>query len=115
MKDLDALPGQISKEVIIPVKTEKSRLASNRLRPGMTVWEFNLETHKGTPVQYKITEATTTKLGIQLRHQIEYRKDRYYCQALNLKNAIRKYKKWFILNQKMRMLIKASSPPPTSE
>jgi hypothetical protein len=80
----------------------------------MTQWEFNLETHVGTPVQYKYTETVKTELGIQLRHHIEYRKDRYYCTAINLKNAIRKYTRWRVINEKVRAMM-AFSQKPTAE
>lgn len=114
MKDLDQAPEQVAQEIVAPVKTEKKRLVSRPLKPGMTQWEFNLDTHVGTPVQFKFTETVKTDLGIMLRHHIEYRKDRYYCTAINYKNALRKYQKWFTLNQRVKMLM-ASAPQPTSE
>jgi len=107
-------PEAIKEEIVVPVKTESKRIVSRHLHRGMTQWEFNLETHVGTPVQYKYTETVKTELGIQLRHHIEYRKDRYYCTAINLKNAIRKYTRWRVINEKVRAMM-AFSPPPTAE
>ncbi len=98
-------PEPIKQEIKTPVKTELKKLASRPLSKGMIQWEFDLETHVGTPVQYKMSETVQTKLGIQLRHHIEYRKDRYYCTAINLKNAIRKYTRWRVINEKVRAMM----------
>jgi hypothetical protein len=116
MNELEPIkPEAIKEEIVIPVKTESKRIVSRHLHRGMTQWEFNLETHVGTPVQYKYTETVKTELGIQLRHHIEYRKDRYYCTAINLKNAIRKYTRWRVINEKLRAMMLASAPRPTAE
>ncbi len=116
MNELEPIkPEAIKEEIVIPVKTESKRVVSSPpLHKGMTQWEFNLETHVGTPVQYKYTETVKTELGIQLRHHIEYRKDRYYCTAINLKNAIRKYTRWRVINEKLRAMM-AFSQKPTAE
>ncbi len=115
MNELEPInPEPIKEEIVIPVKTEIKRLVSRHLHRGMTQWEFNLETHVGTPVQYKMTETVQTELGVQLRHHIEYRKDRYYCTAINLKNAIRKYTRWRVINEKVRAMM-AFSQKPTAE
>jgi len=106
MNELEPIkPEAIKEEVVAPVKTESKRLVSRHLHRGMIQWEFNLETHVGTPVQYKMTETVQTELGVQLRHHIEYRKDRYYCTAINLKNAIRKYTRWRVINEKVRAMM----------
>lgn len=98
-------PEPIKQEIKTPVKTELKKLASRPLSKGMIQWEFDLETHVGTPVKYKYTETVKTELGIQFRHHIEYRKDRYYCTAINLKNAIRKYTRWRVINEKVRAIL----------
>lgn len=106
-------PEAIKEEIVIPKKTESIRFTSKRLPRGMTQWEFNLETHVGTKVIPKSTEMAQTDLGIQLRHHIEYRKDRYYCMAINLKNAEKKYMKWLAINERLRLLMtikNAASP-----
>lgn len=119
MNELEPLnPEPIKQEIKTPVKTEHKRLISRPLRPGMIQWEFNLETHVGTPVQYKYTETVKTDLGVQLRHHIEYRKDRYYCTAINLKNATKKYRKWRVVNERVRLMMamrNMPAPSPTPE
>jgi len=115
MNELEPIkPEAVKEEIVIPVKTEDKLFASRQIHKGMIQWEFNLDTHVGTPVQYKHSEAIQTELGIQLRHHIEYRKDRYYCTAINLKNAIRKYTRWRVINEKVRAMM-AFSQKPTAE
>ena len=109
MKDLDHAPETIEKEIVAPVKTETRKIHSRRVPRGMTQWEFNLENHVGKPVEISISEVVTDSNGVaQLRHHINYRKDRYYCMAINLNNATRKYKKWLAANNNMKRLILAS-------
>lgn len=119
MNELEPLnPEPIKQEIKTPVKTELKKLVSRPLSKGMIQWEFDIETHVGTPVKYKYTETVKTDLGIQLRHHIEYRKDRYYCTAINLKNAIRKYTRWRVINEKVRAILamkQVSAPLPTLE
>jgi len=103
MKDLDPTPEQITQEVVAPVRTEKDRLLSRPLKQGTTLWEVDLATHVAVPAKFKHSEITEGKL----RHHIDYRKDRYYCMAINLKNCMRKYKRWFVANQNARRIINA--------
>ena len=116
MKDLDESPDAIDKEVVAPVKTETRKIHSRRIPRGMTQWEFNLETHVGKPVEITISEVSTDQNGVaQLRHHVNYRKDRYYCMAINLKNATKKYKKWLVANNNMKRIILASLQRPNPE
>jgi hypothetical protein len=119
MKEIEPIKQEpIHQEIVAPVKTESKRLVSRVLPKGMTQWEFNLKTHEGKPVDIKSTEVVNTQLGVQLRHRIEYRKDRYYCAAINLKNAAKKYRKWRIANEHARIIMarkQAFSPSPNAE
>jgi len=110
MKDLDQAPEQIAKEVVAPVRTEKDRLLSKPLRQGTILWEVDLATHVATPAKFKHSEILRGKL----RHHMEYRTDRYYCMAINLKNCMRKYKRWFIANQNARKIMALRRPTPES-
>lgn len=108
MKDLDPTPEQIAQEVVTPVKTEKKKLLTKPLRKGEIMWEFDFTTHVGKPVQAKISELVPGDNNKSvLRHHIEYRKDRYYCIAINLTNATRKYRRWVIANQNARRIMDA--------
>lgn len=110
MNELEPVkPESLKEEIVIPVKSESRVFVSKVLPRGMTQWEFNLETHEGLPVQIKETQAIVTAIGTQLRHRIDYRKDRYYCIAINLKNATRKYAKWRALNQRVKLLMEIKS------
>lgn len=119
MKEIEPVKQEpIQQEIVAPVKTESKRLVSRYLPKGVIQWEFNLETHEGKPVEFKSTEVVNTQIGIQLRNRIEYRKDRYYCRAINLENATKKYRKWRIANEHARIIIarkQASAPSPTAE
>jgi hypothetical protein len=115
MKDLDQAPEQIAQEVVVPVKSEKKKLLTKPLRKGQLLWEFDFQTHVGKPVQAKISELVSGDNNKSvLRHHIEYRKDRYYCIAINLTNATRKYRRWFIANQNARRIMDAMKPTPES-
>jgi hypothetical protein len=115
MKDLDQAPEQIAHEVVVPVKTESKKILSKPLRKGQFMWEFDLQTHVGKPVQAKYSELLPGDNNKSvLRHHIEYRKDRYYCIAINLTNAMRKYRKWFIANQNAMRIMALRKPKPES-
>ncbi len=107
MKELDP-PIKIEQEVQIPVRTEKVKIASKPLKRGMIQWEFNLETHEGKPVEYKDSRVSFSNVN-QVRHEIEYRTDRYYCMAINLNNATRKYMKWLAVNERVKLLMTIKS------
>jgi len=115
MKPIDQSPDSIDQEISTPVRSEKKKLLSKPLPRGVILWEFNLETHEGQKAQAKHTEVVMDGNGInQLRNHIEYRKDRYYCMAINLKNATRKYRRWFVANQNARRIMAAMKPTPES-
>jgi len=119
MKEIEPVKQEpIQQEIVAHVKTESKRIGSRYLPKGVIQWEFNLETHEGKPVEFKSTEVVNTQIGIQLRNRIEYRKDRYYCAAINLENAVRKYRKWRKANENARIIMamrQASAPSPTAE
>ena len=116
MNELEPIkPTPISEEIVIPVKTQKIITPTRPLRRGMTQWEFDLQTKVGKPVEFKSSEISKGVTGmVQIKHHIEYRNDRYYCQAINLTNATRKFKKWLIMNRNARVLMLSRQPKPES-
>jgi len=115
MKDLDHSPEQIDQEVVAPVRTEKDKLLSRPLKQGTTLWEVDLATHVATPAKFKHSEVVPGDNNKSvLRHHMEYRKDRYYCMAINLKNCMRKYRRWFVANQNAMRIMALRRPTPES-
>lgn len=112
MKEFEEKPDSIDQEIIIPVKTERKRIVSRPLRPSTSLWEVDLKTHECSLAKFKSSEVVVdgNKMN-QTRLSIDYRTDKFYCQALNMANAIRKYRRWFVANQKARIMLSRQPKP----
>ena len=80
-------------------KKELKLIGSLLRRPGQTLFEINLTTGEINPATYKaetlelkgIREKVNVNLNTRLK--VEVKENCYYIQALNKKNAIRKFNK----------------------
>lgn len=90
MKEFDKIDTQETDKVVIdiPVPTEKKLVASRMIHRGMSIWEVNMSTGEVGPVRIK-----TTVIGLNgtIRHEVINDPGFYYVEAINKKNAYRKY------------------------
>lgn len=79
-------------EMAIMAETrQEPLLGSIRRRPGLFIFEYNPADNTVEKVNFEDSMASFN--GGETRHKIKVTKGRKYCQALNLKNAIKKFKK----------------------
>jgi hypothetical protein len=117
MKDLDQSPIQAPHEIVAPVKDKVlTKFAVRHLSKGMKLYEFDINTHEGKEVVFKESTLEQANGQDMIHHKVVYRKDRYYCTAINMNNATRKYRKWYLLNErvKLALLRRAQQPIPES-
>jgi uncharacterized protein (UPF0216 family) len=90
MKELEQ-KSQIQKEIQKPVSYEKKIITSLRKIKGLSLYELNLKTNEVKKVETK-TKAKVVGDTYKLKEEVVYNSDCIYIQALNLKNAKRKFK-----------------------
>lgn len=81
------------KELIISNK-EKKLVASIRLRPGLKLFSYNVENGEIKEVEFSQTVFSVEKNNVS--RKVKYEENKLYVQALNLKNAKKKFKKTLI-------------------
>jgi hypothetical protein len=94
MKELEQQT-KAAKEVTIPSPTEHKYLGTMRKINGLTVWKCNLATMEIAKAEFEKEEATfeMAKLQAGTRRKIVREQNHIYCQALNMKNAEKKFAK----------------------
>ena len=78
-------------EIVSQVQQKKQikLIGSQRLIPGLTLWEFNTETKSLNKAKFK---QTNYSLNGSKTHQVIIQDNCIYIQALNMKNALKKVK-----------------------
>jgi hypothetical protein len=93
-------PPKIKTEDQIKQQKEFKFVGSFRLVRGLKLWSFNLTTKKLKEVEID-RQISINYLGKTITKNKAFReKDCIYCQALNKKNAIKKFYKWVLQNSR---------------
>lgn len=76
-------------------KKQQKHIGSIRLRRGLTLFQMNTETGKISKVSFDETHVNPdfNKGKVNVRHKVTYNPKMLYVQALNMKNAKKKFEK----------------------
>lgn len=90
MKEFDKIdtPETDKQEVQTPVPFERKLIARKVLHRGMKLWKVEMATGK---VELAPIKTSVVEVGGKVHHEVLYDRDHYYCEALNKKNAFRKF------------------------
>ncbi len=79
---------QTKHEIVAPAKQEYKKIGSIVLKPGMTLFSFDLKTRILEPVKIERKETMIDITGRIVKNaRAEYNPSAIYIQALNMKNA----------------------------
>jgi hypothetical protein len=82
--------------IVAEQRKEVNLIASQRLVPGLKMWKFNPSSEDPKVEEVPFRKSTFDMLGKQVHHQVAFDPNCYYVQALNLKNAIKKFQKYLL-------------------
>lgn len=75
-------------EIVAPVPTERRLLNRYTRKPGLTLWQIDLNTNEITAAVFKKSYVNSDG---EVHHEMNYSQNYFYVEALNKKNAKRKY------------------------
>lgn len=93
---LEIDPLKKDSEMAIMAETRKETLlGSIRKVPGLHLYEYDPEQNRVEKVEW--SDSVHDFFGKGAKYSVKVKKGRKYCQALNQKNAERKFRKWGLL------------------
>ena len=91
MKEIEQEQTKQAKEIVVPIPDKQRFLGQLIKINGLKVWEYNIKEDTMREAQFEDVTVNVTDKGV--RRKLVIKSDCIYTQALNVKNAERKFSK----------------------